>query len=295
MVEQCQVQAIIRQAQANGMHLIPIWFATWKGGNFNSYIPQWVLNNKTRFPRATFASAKEAQALSPMGEATMAADSRAFAALIKAIKAVDSTKHSVILVQVENEPGVLGPVRDHSAAANKLFADQVPAELVEALHKQPGTWTQVFGTRFAAEAFTGYYMARYIDVVAAAGKAVSPLPMYVNVWLGGQGTNDRFNDWDYPGESYPSGGAQPPTLVIWRASAPHIDLIAPDIYHHSAVIYRQVLSDYARPDNPLLIVETGRGLDFARYCFMAIGQFGALGFAQFGIGSPPAEAAGQRR
>ncbi|HUX27533.1 MAG TPA: hypothetical protein VMV39_02050 [Terracidiphilus sp.] len=109
----------------------------------------------------------------------------------------------------------------------------------------------------------------------------------MNVWLGGQGTNDRFNDWDYPGESYPSGGAQPPTLVIWRASAPHIDLIAPDIYHHSAVIYRQVLSDYARPDNPLLIVETGRGLDFARYCFMAIGQFGALGFAQFGIGSPP--------
>lgn len=278
------VKAIIREAQAHGMHLIPLWFATWKGGNYGKYVPQWVLSNKTLFPRATYADGKEARDLSPMGKATEAADSRAFAALLKAIKQVDSTKHAVIMVQVENEPGLLGPVRDHSAEANRLFAGQVPATLVKALHKQPGTWTQVFGIRHAAESFTGYYMARYIDHVAAAGKAVYPLPMYVNVWLGGQGTDDRFNDWDYPGESYPSGGAQPPTLDIWRATAHHIDLVAPDIYHHSAVIYRRVLRDYARPDNPLVIVETGRGLDFARYCFMAIGQFGALGFAQFGIG-----------
>ena len=279
------VQAIVRQAQASGLHLIPVWFATWKGGTFDRYIPQWVLDNKTRFPRATFADGKEAQVLSPWGEATLAADRLAFAGLLKAIKDVDATQHAVIIVQVENEPGVLGPVRDHSAAANKLFAGRIPASLVKALHKQSGTWTQVFGSRFAEEAFTTYYMARYIDAVAAGGKAAYPLPMYVNVWMGGDGTNDRFNDFDYPGESYPSGGAQSHTLDLWRAAAPHIDLIAPDIYQHSAEIYRTILSRYARPDNPLLIVETGRGLDFARYCFMAIGQFGSLGFSQFGIES----------
>src|SRR5208283_5385807 len=30
--------------------------------------------------------------------------------------------------------------------------------------------------------------------------------------------------------------------------------------------------------------ETGRGMEFARYCFTAIGDYGALGIAQFGAG-----------
>ncbi len=108
--------------------------------------------------------------------------------------------------------------------------------------------------------------------------------MYENVWMGGAGTNDRFYDFDRPGDSYPSGGGQSHTLALWKAAAPAIDIIAPDIYHRSAVIYRTILSRYARRDNPLLIVETRRGLESARYCFMAIGEYSALGFAQFGVG-----------
>jgi hypothetical protein len=127
-------------------------------------------------------------------------------------------------------------------------------------------------------------MATYINSVAQAGKTVYPLPMYENVWMGGAGTNDRFYDFDRPGDSYPSGGGQSHTLDLWKAAAPAVDLIAPDIYHRSAVIYRLILSRYARPDNPLLIVETGRGMEFARYCFMAIGEYSAFGFAQFGVG-----------
>jgi hypothetical protein len=290
------LQTIIRQAQQNGLHLIPVWFGAWKGQS-NRYIPQWVLDDKTRFPRPTFADGTENQAisvLSPHGEATLKADTKVFTEMLKAIKAIDGEKHSVILVQVENEPGILGPVRDHAPAVNKLFEGQVPADLVKALGKQPGTWTQVFGQRFAEEAFTTYYMARYIDTVAAGGKSAYPLPMYINVWMGGEGTNDRFNDFDYPGSSYPSGGGQSHTLDIWRAAAKNIDLVAPDIYQHSVQVYRKILASYARPDNPLLIVETGRGLDFARYCFMAIGDFGAIGFAQFGIGSAPGGGRGAR-
>jgi len=208
------------------------------------------------------------------------ADRKAFTALMKHIRAFDENDRTVILVQVENEAGILGSARDHSAEANKLFNGLVPAEFATALKKQPGTWIQVFGRQFAEEAFTTYYMARYINSVAQAGKDAYPLPMCLNVWMGGPGTNA----FGRPGDSYPSGGGQAHTLDLWKATAPAIDVIAPDIYDRSAVNYRTDLADYARPDNPLLMVETGEGKEYARYCFMAIGEYAAIGFAQFGVG-----------
>ena len=277
------VDRIVRDIRAHGLRAIVLWFGTWKGDE-TAYLPDWITSNAARFPKAVDEAGKASNSLSPHGEATLAADRKAFAALLKRIREIDEKDRTAILVQVENEPGIVGPARDHSASANKLFNGPVPAEFAAALKKQPGTWTQVFGAQFAEEAFTTYYMARYIDSVAQAGKAAYPLPMYENVWMGGAGTNDRFYDFDRPGDSYPSGGGQSHTLDLWKAAAPSIDLIAPDIYHRSAVIYRTILSRYARRDNPLLIVETGRGLDFARYCFMAIGGYGAIGFAQFGVG-----------
>jgi hypothetical protein len=222
--------------------------------------------------------------MSPHGAATLAADRKAFGVLLKHIKEIDEKDRTVILVQVENEPGIVGPARDHSPEANKLFNGPVPDEFVTALKRKPGTWTECFGRQFADEAFTTYYMAKYINSVTQAGKEAYPLPMYVNVWMGGTGTNDRFYDFDRPGDSYPSGGAQSHTLNLWRAAAPAVDLIAPDIYHRSGVIYRTILSRYTRPDNPLLVVETGHGMEFARFCFMAIGDFSAIGYAQFGVG-----------
>jgi hypothetical protein len=104
-------------------------------------------------------------------------------------------------MQVENEPGLLGPVRDHSPEANRLFNGPVPRKLVRALGKKPGTWNEVFGSRRADEAFSAYYLATYINALSKAGKEVYPLPTYVNVWMGGEGTNDRFYDFDRPGES----------------------------------------------------------------------------------------------
>ena len=274
---------IVRDIRAHNLRAIVLWFGTWKGDE-TAYLPSWITSNPTRFPKALDGDGKASSSLSPHGAATLEADRKAFAALMKHIREIDENDRTVILVQVENEPGIVGPARDHSPEADKLFHGPVPAEFAAALKKQPGTWTQAFGPQFAEEAFTTYYMARYINLVAQAGKAAYPLPMYENVWMGGAGTNDRFYDFDRPGDSYPSGGGQSHTLDLWKAAAPAIDLIAPDIYHRSAAIYRTILSRYARRDNPLLIVETGRGLEFARYCFMAIGEYSAIGFAQFGTG-----------
>jgi len=162
---------------------------------------------------------------------------------------------------------------------------------VAALHQTPGTWREVFGVR-AEEMFTGYHLSSYINAVARAGKEVYPLPTFVNVWMGGEGTNDRFLEFDRPGDSYPSGGPQSHMINLWKATAPDIDLIGPDIYHQSPIIYRMILSRYARPDNPLLVVETGRGPTFARFCFYALGDFSAIGFSPFGMDAGPGDELG---
>jgi hypothetical protein len=270
---------IVRDVRAHGLRAIALWFGTWKGGD-DTFQPEWVRSNPARFPHAVTEDGKALRTLSPLGAATLEADRKAFAALMKHIRELDEKDRTVILVQVENEAGILGSARDHSPEANNLFNGPVPEEFAAALKKKPGTWERVFGRQFAEEAFTTYYMAKYIGSVAQAGKDAYPLPLCLNVWMGGPGTNA----FGRPGDSYPSGGGQPHTLDLWKAAAPAIDVIAPDIYDRSAVNYRRILADYARPDNPLLLVETGEGKEYARYCFMAIGEYSAIGFAQFGVG-----------
>ena len=75
-----------------------------------------------RFPRAQNKDGKSTGTLSTFAAANVDADSRAFAALMRHVKAVD-LHHRVIMIQVENEVGLLGDSRDRSAAANKAFAE----------------------------------------------------------------------------------------------------------------------------------------------------------------------------
>ena len=118
--------------------------------------------------------------------------------------------------------------------------------------------------------------------MARAGKEAYPLPAYVNVWNGGYGTNDNFERFDRPGETYPSGGAVAHMLDLWKANAPAIDAIASDNYHQNPITYLKVLDSYTRPDNPLLIVETGSGIA-ARAFFYAIANYSAIGFGPLGV------------
>lgn len=279
------VDAVIAQARAHHLRLVLLWFASMK--TCCSYTPEYVRSDTARFPRIRTANGDPTAELSPYYPANLNADKRAFAALLRHLKETDSQQRTVIMIQVENEPGALDTARDHSPAANALFAGPVPGELVRALHKSPGTWTEVFGND-AEESFSAWGIAGYINAVAAAGKAEYPLPMYVNTWIGTPDSPMR------PGFDYPSGGSTASVLDIWKAVAPSIDFEAPDIYLPNSEMYRDVLRQYHRPDNALFVPETigfstGGTEDASRFLFYALGDQ-ALGYSPFGLDSLPADA-----
>ncbi len=270
-----EVDRIIEGARARKLRLILLWFATWKNGAMN-YVPDWIKTDPQHYPRVIDKNGKGILNLSPHGKANLAADRRAFIELMKHLKQFDGNKQTVIMVQVENEPGFLGSVRDYSDEANRLFASPVPEVLTKALKRKPGTWKEVFGPD-ADESFSAYSIAAYINEIAKAGKAVYPLPLYVNVWLRKERALER------PGETYPSGGPTFNVLDIWKAVTPDIDLIAPDIYHPDFISFQRDCNFYRRPDNPLFIPETRGGTINARYLFYALADYGTLGFSPFGV------------
>jgi hypothetical protein len=272
------VDKIIDGARKNDLRLVLLWFATWKNGEAD-YVPRWVKEDTVRFPHMRDRAGDQIRVLSPIAASTRTADATAFAALMHHLKEVDGDKHTVIMMQVENEPGSLESDRDYSPEANRLFAARAPAELTKSLNKKSGTWLEAFGPEEANEAFAAYYISTYINTVAKAGKAEYPLPMYVNVWLRERKSFER------PGDAYPSGGGTSNVLNLWKANTPFIDAIAPDNYVLDYVGYRDTLHKYGRPDNPLFVPETIFGPMAARYSVYAIGEYHALSFAPFGLDS----------
>ena len=266
------LDTLLAQARQQPVRLVLLWFGTWKN-NGPGYAPEWVKLNNQRFPRVINAKGVRRDSLSPNFPATLMADRAAFVALMRHLQEVDA-EHTVIMVQVENETGTYGAVRDYSPAAQKLFEAQVPPEVIKALGQRPGTWAQVFGKN-ADEFFQAYSIAHFVDEVAAAGKAVYPIPMYVNAAL-----RDPFRDQDP--YDYASGGPTWNVLDIWKATAPSIDVISPDIYLHDYRGYTRTLELYGRADNALFVPETGNGQESARFFFEVIGR-GGLGFAPFGM------------
>ncbi len=261
------LDALLPQARAHGVKLVLLWFATWKNTS-PGYVPAWVKTDDRRFPRMRTRDGKTHYALSPHAPATLAADKRAFLALMRYLKDKDA-KNTVILVQPQNEVGVYQQARDYSAEANRLFGGQVPARL-----GKRGTWEQAYGPG-AEAAFNAWYTARYIDEIAAAGKAIKPVPMYVNAAVG-----DPFAA---PGKSGgASGGPDWQVIDVWKAAAPSIDVVAPDLYTRDAKNYLKFLDHYARPDNALMVPETGNAADFARFLWPTLGR-GGIGWAPFGM------------
>jgi beta-galactosidase GanA len=281
------VDALIEDARASDLHLVLLWFGAWKN-SMSSYVPAWVKCDSRRFPRVHDPEGKAIEMLSAFDPNARQADARAFAALMTHLKAVDSQRRTVLMVQVENEVGMLGAAREHGPAADAAFAAPVPRALVDRLAsataesparalwqangaRRAGSWRTLFGDGDKAEEiFTAWHFARYVESVAAAGKAVYPLPLYVNAALARPGKR--------PGD-YPAGGPLPPLLEIWRAGAPSIDLIAPDIYFPN---FREIAAAYGRP---LFVPEAERAGDprFGADAWLAAGAFGAIGFSPFAI------------
>ncbi|KAJ5825799.1 hypothetical protein N7474_002937 [Penicillium riverlandense] len=278
---------ILQDARSHGLHLILLWFGSFKNGGLQM-----------------------TDTLSIFHEESAAADAQAFQRLMQHLKEVDQEHSTVIMVQVENEVGLLGDSRDRGSAANERFCSPVPSALMNVLkpmannfpdtiqrhlrlfNENPAaenrSWEAVLGpSQQTDELFMAYHYALYLEHIASAGKAAYPIPSFTNVWQNLAGDDgDQTIDLPvvvggggHPGD-YPSGGAVAHVLDIWRAFAPSLDLIAPDIYLND---YETLCAAYFRPGNPLFIPEQRRDEYGARRIWAAYGRFYALGASPFGI------------
>jgi len=270
------VDRILAQAREHHVHLVLLWFGTWKNGS-QHYMPEWMKLQPERYFHVTNKNGEAVDSPSPFATESLEADARAFTAFMLHLKATDPER-TVLMVQVENETGTWGTLRDYSPAAEKLFEGPVPAEVLKAMNKTPdkstAAWRDVFGLE-ADVCFHAWAVARFVGQVAAAGRAAYPLPLYANAAL-----RDPIKP-GAPG-SYESGGPTDNVIAIWKAEAPAIDIVAPDIYLPGTEAYLKVLDLYHRPDNALLVPETSGSASAARFLFSALG-LQAIGYAPFGL------------
>jgi beta-galactosidase GanA len=288
------VDALLRDARAHEMKIVVLWFGAWKN-SMSTYVPSWVKRDQQRFPRAQLANGSSVEILSAFSRQTRDADARAFGAFMDHLKRVDGRDHTVIMIQVENEIGMLPAARERGPAADRLFAGAVPAELMKSLaargeavepelldrwknngRRPSGSWAQVFGDdEWGQEVFTAWHYARFTEALVKAGKSRYDLPMFVNAALNRTGRK--------PGE-YPSGGPLPHLLDVWKAGAPSLDFLAPDIYFPN---FTQLATRFARPDNPLFVPEANNATNTQgpANAFFSFGELDALGFSPFSIES----------
>jgi hypothetical protein len=284
------VDGLLQGARDNHLRLILLWFGAWKN-TYSSYAPGWVKRDSGRFPRVQMRSGAYTERLSPFSAAVRDADSRAFARLMRHLRDIDGERHTVLMVQVENEVGVIPESRDHAALAEAAFAAAVPQALTAFLQQHranldpqlraaweaagartAGSWQAVFGdSALTDDLFMAWHYARYIEQVATAGKAQYPLPLFANAAL------IRPN---YEPGQYNSGGPLPHSIDIYHAGAPSLDVLSPDLYFNEFAMWA---GQYARSDNPLFIPETQGGIAGAANALYAFGRLNAIGFSPFGI------------
>lgn len=284
------VDELVADARANNQRLALLWFGSWKNGR-SDYAPEWVKRDSKRFPYV-LTKTGNVEVMTPLSDANATADAKAFAALMKHVKQIDGSQHTVIMIQVENEVGLLGDSRDRGPLAEAAYAKPVPQELIAILQKNKdhlreplrkawdsagnrmsGTWAQVFGTSPQAdEIFMAWNYSRYLNKVAGAGKAEYPLPMFVNTWI--VQPEDKG-----PGD-YPSGGPQAHSHDIWRAEAPNIDIFAPDIYLPD---FNGISAQYYHKEAGFFIPESASGNNGAANAFIAVGRYNGVGYSPFGM------------
>jgi Domain of unknown function (DUF5597)/Glycosyl hydrolases family 35 len=288
-----QLDGLLEDARAYNLRLVLLWFGAWKNGQ-SHYVPEWVKADFKRFPRVKTQNAKSLEIISPFSQATLQADARAFTALMQHLKEVDAQNRTVIMLQVQNEVGVIGATRDFSPMAEEAFNSAVPEQLLtylsqnkanllpelpgqwsQSAFKTTGSWAEVFGSNNSTdEIFMAWHYARYIDSCIARAKNEYDIPMFVNAWI--------VQPQDKKPGDYPSGGPQAHMLDIWRAAAPHIDLLCPDIYLPN---FAEICALYTRNNNTLFIPESRAGEQGVSQLFYALGRHKAIGYSPFGIDS----------
>lgn len=285
--------SLILEARKNDLKVILLWFGSWKN-SMSTHAPAWVKKNQDRFPRVKDNTGKSHEILTPFSNENLMADLRAYQALMKHIKEIDSKEHTIIMMQAENEIGMLPVARDYSKAATVKFESAVPAEFINYLkenkellvpefrekwaargYKTSGTWEEVFGKGPSTdEIFMAWYYARFTDQIIKAGKEIHPLPVYVNAALNRTGR--------MPGEGYPSAGPLPHLMDVWKAGGPDIDFLAPDIYFPDTEHWCDL---YTRQQNPLFIPEAAIDPSTPAKALFTIGRYESMGYSPFSVES----------
>ncbi|THW45124.1 beta-galactosidase [Aureobasidium pullulans] len=302
---------VLLDARLHNLRVVLLWFGSFKNG-LSTYAPPWVKRDPRRFPRVKLrdkdGSRTTADILTLFGTEAQKADAKAFKTLMQHLRDIDGEHATVIMVQVENEVGVLGDSRDRSDVAEERFASPLPAELHNFLAKDWSGFTDAFqhdlgelrqcsltkgmtwgdlpgNSKRIDELFMAFHYAVYLEEVASAGKSVYPLPLYTNVW---QNYADSDADANTPAivgggsdpGDYPSGGGVVDVLDVWQAFAPSLDFVAPDIYLNN---YSRLCKEYRHNNQPLFIPEQRRDEYGALRIWAAIGSYGCLGCSPFGI------------
>lgn len=280
---------VLATANRNNLKVVFLWFGAWKN-SMSCYAPLWFKTDYKRFPRVKTQSGKPLEIASPFSENVFAADSKAFTQWLHHLKAVD-TAGTVIMIQIENEIGMLESARDYSAQANSLFNADVPKALTGFLtknkkylhpamlekwgnngYKTSGKWIEVFGADvFTDEIFMAYHYSCYVERMAQIARSIYNVPLYVNAALNSRGRK--------PGE-YPSAGPLAHLIDVWHCGAPSVDFISPDIYDSG---FEGWVAQYKLHNNPLFIPEMRRCEANGVQAFYAIGEHDAIGVSPFAI------------
>ncbi len=295
---------LIKEARKHDFKLVILWFGSWKN-SMSSHAPAWVKKDQERFPRVKDNIGRSHEILTPFSENNLKADLKAYQALMQHIKKIDQKEQTIIMMQPENEIGMLPVARDYHPLANEKFNADVPDALIDYLkenketlvpefkevwerngYKDIGTWEDIFGEGpHTDEIFMAWYYAQFANTLCEAGKKKYPLPVFVNAALNRPGR--------LPGVGYPSAGPLPHIMDVWMAGGLSIDFLAPDIYFPNIEHWCDL---YVRRSNPLFIPETRAGETGAANALFTIGHYESLGFSPFSIestDSPETEHLGQ--
>lgn len=280
----------LQQARENDLKIVFLWFGAWKN-SMSCYAPLWFKENHKKYPRAYTQSGKPLEIASAFSEAVYEADHHAFSQWMQHIATVDKEEGTVIMIQIENEIGMLEDARDYSREANKIFNAPVPAEFMtylqknkKALHpqmlkkwesqgcKKQGYWQEVFGADiYTDEIFMAWHYAKYVEGLAQTARSIYNIPLYVNAAMNSRGRK--------PGE-YPSAGPLAHLIDVWHCGAPSIDILAPDLYDNG---FTDWVARYKLHNNPLFIPEIRLTDNNSVRAFYIFGEHDAIGISPFSI------------
>ena len=272
-----------RLAEQNHLKLILNWFGHYASGDGTIYgnlagelyAPMYIVADEKTYSRAVDADGVvHHNAISYDYEPVIDREIAAFRAFMRHIKQVDSQKHTIIMIQVENEIAIFGEDRhnpklwrDHSPAANKRFADN---------HFDDDL-------KYSAWDMSYNWVRRITD----AGAAEYSIPFFHN-YVGG-----KVADWMV-------GGAPGEDVDTYLKNCPYISFVGVNSYFcaqwrpdNSCAQPSQATVDQLR--EPLLRYRVGRNVPAiteinsgttavtSRFAYIAVGEFGVPLFAPWAL------------